>query len=150
MDVQNDTELADRLGRRRSRITIVIAIYFIAGQAVYLDHPAHDPMRLVDHVRISAWLVCAVVLMVQLATNGSWFLSKSVRALMNDEVTRANRADAFMWGFWGAMLVSVALYAVSLFEPLTGRDTIRAILTIGLGTTLLRFGVLERRALKDG
>lgn len=150
MVAQNDTEVADRLGRRRSRFTIVIAIYFIAGQAVYLDNPAHDPLRLVDQIRISAWLAWAVVLMVLLATNGPWLRSKSLRALMNDEVTRSNRAEAFMWGFWGAMLVAVALYSVSLFEPLTGREAIRAVVTIGLGAALLRFGILERRALKDG
>ncbi|MEG3145655.1 hypothetical protein U1839_13415 [Sphingomonas sp. RT2P30] len=147
---QNDTEVADRLGRRRSRVTIALAIYFIAGQAVYLGQPAHDPLRLVDQVRISAWLVWAVVLMIQFATNGGLFLSKSVRALMNDEVTRANRADAFLWGFWGAMLVAVALYFASLFEPLAGREAIRTIVTIGLGVALLRFGILEWRALKDG
>jgi magnesium-transporting ATPase (P-type) len=150
MVVQNDTEIADRLGRRRSRITIVLAIYFIAGQAVYLSQPLHDPMRLVDQVKISAWLVWAVVLMVLLATNGAWFRSRSVRALMNDEVTRANRAVAFMWGFWGAMLAAVALYVVTMFEPLTGREAIHAILTFGVGAALLRFGILERRALKDG
>ena len=150
MVAQNDTEVADRLGRRRSRVTIVVAIYFIAGQAVYLGQPAHDPLRLVDEVRTSAWLVWAVVLMILLATNGPWIRSKSVRALMNDEVTRANRAEAFMWGFWGAMLVAVALYFTSLFEPLTGRESVRAIVTIGVGAALLRFGILERRALKDG
>lgn len=150
MVAQNDTEVADRLARKRSRFTIVIAIYFIAGQAVYLDQPAHDPLRLVDHIRISAWLAWAVVLMVLLATNGPWLRSKAVRALMNDEVTRANRAEAFKWGFWGAMLVSVALYFTSLFEPLSGREAIRAVVTIGLGAALLRFGILERRALKDG
>jgi magnesium-transporting ATPase (P-type) len=147
---ENDTEVADRLGRKRSRVTIAIAIYFIAGQAMYLGQPAHDPLRLVDQVRISAWLVWAVVLMVLLATNGPWIRSKSVRALMNDEVTRANRAEAFMWGFWGAMLVAAALYFTSLFEPLSGREAIRAVVTIGLGAALLRFGILERRALKDG
>jgi len=150
MVAQNDTEVADRLGRRRSRFTIVLAIYFIAGQAMYLDNPAHDPMRPVDYIRLGAWLVWAVVLLVLLATNGPWLRNKAVRALMNDEVTRANRAEAFMWGFWGAMVISVALYFTSLFEPLSGREAIRAVVTIGLGAALLRFGILERRALKDG
>ena len=76
MVAQNDTEIADRLGRRRSRVTIVVAIYFIAGQAVYLGQPAHDPLRLVDKVRISAWLVLAVVLMILLATNGPWIIAR--------------------------------------------------------------------------
>lgn len=151
MVAQNDTEVADRLGRKRSRFTIVIAIYFIAGQAMYLSQPAPDALlRPVDQIRIGAWLVWAVVLMVLLATNGPWLRNKALRALMNDEVTRANRAEAFMWGFWGAMLVSVALYFTTLFEPLSGREAIRAVVTVGLGAALLRFGILERRALRDG
>src|SRR6185312_1767007 len=85
MVAQNDTEVADQLGRRRSRFTIVLAIYFIAGQAMYLDNPAHDPMRPVDYIRLGAWLVWAVVLLVLLATNGPWQRNKAVRALLNDE-----------------------------------------------------------------
>lgn len=150
MAIRSDTETADRLGRRRARVTIVMAIYFIAGQALYLSNRPHDPMRLVDQVKLSAWLVWAVALMALLAAGGGWLRTRSVRALLNDEVAQANRATAFMWGFWAAMLIAITLYFTTLFAPLDAREAIHVILTAGVGTALLRFGMLERRALQDG
>jgi hypothetical protein len=72
------------------------------------------------------------------------------RALTNDESTRANRAEGFRVGFLATMIGAIALYVLSLFEPLGGREAIHVLTTIGIAAALIRFGLLERRALKDG
>ena len=145
----SDIELADRLSRRRSRMLPVLAIVFLAGQALYFSGP-DVPTRNVDQLRISAWLVWAVVLLVLLGTGGGLFRGKKVRALMEDESTAANRLRAYAVGFWSASGTAVGLYVVSMFERVSGREAIHIILTAAVAGALLMFGMLERRSLRDG
>ena len=106
-------------------------------------------MRPVDMVRNAGWLALAAVVLAGLVTGGFWFRPREVRSLMNDEVTRANRADALTGGFTVAMLAGILLYGADSFapNPIDLRDGIHLIVTAGLGTALLRFGMLERRAI---
>ena len=149
MTQRTDHEIADRLTRRRARIIPVFAVLFLSGQAVYFGRLA-DPLRTVDTVRISAWLAWAMALLLLLATGGGLFRGAAVRALLNDETTRDHRLRALAFGFWFAMAACVAMYVTSVFEPVTAREAIHLILTFGVGPALLRFGMLERRALKNG
>ena len=41
-------------------------------------------------------------------------------------------------------------YFLILFEPISGREALHALTTIGSAAGLLRFAYLERRALRDG
>ncbi|MBS0479366.1 MAG: hypothetical protein JSR79_08715 [Proteobacteria bacterium] len=146
-----DTETADRLVRRRSRVMPVMAMVFVAQQASYFSGTRMDDgSRLVNHVAISAWLAWSIVLLVLLSTGGGWFRNAHVRALTNDESTRANRAEAFWFGFLATMMGAIVLYFISLFEPVSGREAIHVLMTIGIATALLRFAMLEKRALSDG
>lgn len=146
-----DTDTADNLVRRRARIMPMMAAIFVGQQAIYFSGPRMDDgRRLVNYVAISGWLMMSTVLLVMLATGGSLFQSAAVRALTNDESTRANRADGFSLGFLATMLSAIVLYALSLFEPLSARETIHTLMTVGIAAALLRFGLLERRALKQG
>jgi hypothetical protein len=146
----SDIETADRLSRRRARILPALSIIFLTQQASYFVGRIEDGARSVDHVKIAAWLVLTIVMLLMLTTGGSWFKSRAVRALMDDEVTVANRTAGMRIGFLAAMLGAIALYFVTFFEPVTGREAIHMITTIGIGAALLRFGFLERRAHLDG
>lgn len=143
-----DAEEADRLSRRRARIMPVLGLFLIIQQATFFTSP-EDRMRTVDMVHAGAWVLLASVILGALMTGGYWLKPQAVRDLMEDDVTRANRAEALRLGFVVAMIVAIALYAVAAFvpEPLTPRETIHAIVTAGLFTALLRFAALERRAL---
>ncbi|MBA3675818.1 MAG: hypothetical protein H0W74_00220 [Sphingosinicella sp.] len=145
-----DIETADRLTRRRARMFPVLALMFIIQQASFFIGRIEEGARTVDHVKISAWLVLSIALLLALTTGGSWFKSAKVRELMNDEVTRANRTEAFRVGFLGTMTAAIGLYFVSMFEAVDGREAIHILMTIGIAAALLRFGFLERRALRDG
>lgn len=149
MHAATDQEIADRLTRRRARLIPMITVLFLAGQAGYFGESAAQ-LRTVDTVRISAWLVWAVALLVLLATGGGYFRSKAVRALLNDETTRDHRGRALGAGFWGAMLACIVMYFLSAYEPVTSREAIHLVLTVGIAFALIRFAQLERRALASG
>ncbi len=72
-----------------------------------------------------------------------------MRALLNDEGTEENRRRALVAGFWATMAGAAICYAITFYEPVQTREAIHVIITIGVGATLLRFGALERRALRE-
>jgi len=145
----SDIETADRLTRRRARMLPFLAIIFLSQQAVYFAD-RNPQVRTVDHVKVGAWLLLSVVLLLALATGGFWLKPKSVRALMDDEVTRANRAEAFRVGFLVTMVAGIGLYFIDQIEPMSGREAVHILVTIGIATALIVFGALEKRALRDG
>ena len=149
MNEHSISEQADRLSRRRARTLPFLGLIFLAQQASFLSMPEHSA-RPVDHVKIGAWLVLSIVLLAGLATGGAWLRPRAVRELINDESTRAHRQVGYVYGFWAAMGVSLGIYLVNMFEPVSGRDAVHIIVTAAVATALLNFGLLERRALRDG
>lgn len=149
MEQENATEVAERLTRRRARIMPAFGLFFIVWQANFLSAP-EAPARLVDHIKISAWFVWALVLLLLLVTGGGFFRGREVRALMNDELTRENRRTGYTYGFWAAVGSAIGLYAVALFEPVSGREAVHIVLTAAIATALMMFGALERRQLRNG
>ena len=145
-------QLAEEGSRRRTRILWAEFVLFVLWQGMFFAWGSSDrpPVRLVDQVRVSAWIVWAVVLLALMATGGGWLRSREVRALMNDEGALANRHEGQRWGFWGAMGACVALYAVHLFEPISAMDALHGALTAGIGFGLGRYAWLERRAERVG
>ena len=148
MTTPSDVEKADRISRRRARMFPVLGIYFIAGQAVFFRHV--DESTRVAQFKISAWLVWALVLLIAFAFAGGHFGGRAVRALVEDEVAIANRAKGYAAGFWAASAAAIALYVINMFEPVSGREAIHLILTALVGAAMIRFGALERRALREG
>jgi len=140
-------EQAERLSRKRARMWPILGIIFLTQQAIYFAQT--DTERAVDVVRISAWLLLSVVLLLALATGGGWIYSREVRERANDDVTRANRDQAFRIGFFASMIGCIALFFLSLFEPMSGREAVHIVLTIGIAAALLRMGFRERRAQRD-
>lgn len=146
-----ESELVERLARRRARMLPVLALAFVAQQAsFFVVSRFREPPRTVDYVQAGAWLFLGLVILAAVATGGFWFRSARVRALLDDENTRSNRLDAMRLGFVSAMLAAILLYAVALFEAMTAREVVHIIVTAGLAASLLRFGFLERRAMRDG
>jgi hypothetical protein len=145
-----DAEKAEKLSQRRTRMLPLLAILFLFQQFTFINGGAGSSDRPVDHVRIAAWLVLSVVILLALATGGGWIHSRAVRRLVNDEATRAHRDRSFRAGFLASMATCVAIYFVSFFEPMPGRDAIRWVMTVGIAVTLIWFAFLERRASRNG
>jgi hypothetical protein len=150
MDERSISERADLLSRRRARMLPALAIIYITQQASYLTIRSGPAYRAVDQVKISAWLVLSAVLLAAISTNGFWLQPREVRSMIDDEVTRANRRDAMCFGFVFGMLTCIAIYFITMFEPVNGRDAVHIVMSNGLGAALIRWGWLEYRAHRDG
>ena len=142
---QSDAEIADSLSRRRARTLPVLAVFFIIQQSAYWSNPPGE--RLVDHVRLGAWALMALVILFTVGTGGFWGRKAEVRAMVNDEQTRANRSAAMSAGFIASMLAAIALYVLQGSLQLTAGEAIHLIVSAGLITLLMRFAMLERRGL---
>ena len=150
MSERSITERADFLSRRRARMLPVLAVLYLMQQTTYFRSTANPHPRPVDHVWVSAWVVLSLVILAGLVIKGFWLQSREVRDLIDDESSRANRLEGLRIGFIFAVLTAIVLYFVDQFSPMTAREAIHVILSLGLGAALLRFGMLERRAHKDG
>jgi hypothetical protein len=146
MTATSDVEKAERLGRRRARMFFFQGLIFMIWQTTFYTSPAASPLRTVDAVKISAWLVWAVILLVLLATGGFPFRGRAMRALLDDELTKRNRTRAYVLGFWMAMFAALAVYVIGMFEIVTGREAVHIILSIAIGSAIFSFGVNERRS----
>lgn len=144
----NEAAKAEHLSERRARVLPVLACLLIAQQASYFSAGWGD--RAVDHVRIAAWLVLSIVILLMLITGGGWIYPRRVRALANDEATRAHRDRAFRAGFVASMVACIAIYFLTFFEQVGARTAVHVVMTAGLAVTLMWFAVLERRAHASG
>ena len=146
MPNMSDVDEADRVSRQQARMLPFLVVIFLSQQASYFMDPVGDGGRTVDHVKVGAWLILSLGLLIALSRHGFWLERRRVRALLDDEVTRANRAAAAQLGFFATMLTAIAMYFAVEFEPMSARDAIHLLVTIGIAAALLRFGYLERRA----
>ncbi len=140
-------EIAERAQRRRNRILWIPILFFIWQGAFFSGYATpHTPLRTVELVSLGSHLFLGVVLLVLLATGGGWRYSKAVRAMLDDESTRAHRAQAYGWGFWALALCILALYVTSPFVHLELGEIAHILLSIAVAVPALRFVMLERRA----
>ncbi len=145
MNQRTIAERADHLSRRRARMLPMLAVLYLIQQTTYFRSTANPHPRDVDYVWIGAWVVLSLLILAGLATKGFWLQQREVRDLIDDESSRANRLEGLRLGFIIAVLTAIALYLVDEFSPMTAREAIHVILSLGLGAALLRFGMLERR-----
>lgn len=141
-------ERADELSRRRARMFPLLAIIFLTQQASFFSD--HHGARAVDHVKVGAWVVMSLALLVALMTGGGLLRGREMRELLNDESTQANRDRAIRDGFLAAILTAIVCYFINQFEPVRGDEVAHLVVTIGIAMALIRFGTLERRAHADG
>jgi protein-S-isoprenylcysteine O-methyltransferase Ste14 len=140
-----DVERADRIGRRRARLFAAQAVLFIGWQGLFFSGPAENPMRTVSAVKLSAWFVWVLALLLLLATGGGLLRHRKLRGLLNDELTRQNRTAAYVTGFWVAVAACVGLYLIEMFEPVSGREAVHIVLSAAIAAGLLTFSMRERR-----
>lgn len=144
------SQRADFLSRRRARFLPALAVIYFTQQVSFFSALSNGPHRDVDRFKIGAWIVLSIVLLMALVTKGFWLQPREVRDLIDDEGTRANRLEAMRIGFLFACLAAFAAYFLAEFEPLTVGEASHLVLSFGLGAALIRFGMLERRAHRDG
>jgi hypothetical protein len=117
MATENDVLEAERIARFRAWIFLVEAILFVGMQILFFDSSADERARLLNNSRIGAWIFWVLLLLMMLAVRGGWRSKAAVRELLNDELTRMNRARAYAIGFWAAMASAIGLAIVARGGP---------------------------------
>jgi hypothetical protein len=64
---------------------------------------------------------------------------------MNDELTRANRAEAARWGLWTTVLTALVLLGTSYVWPMRAQDVLPIVLMLGAFVASIRFVRLETK-----
>lgn len=126
---EDSHELAARLSARTSRILLGSTAMFVVWQAAYFVvlTPSRADVRTVDAITRIAFIAWCGALLMLLATGGGAFRAREVRELLNDELARAQRAQAYQNAFWAMLLVSLAGYVaahVTVIGPLLLAHTI--------------------------
>jgi hypothetical protein len=129
------------VARRRRAVTAGAAVLLAVFATAMTITPA-DTLRNVDMVRIAGFVALALVLAVRSTTAFS-FVGRN--AVLDDELTRANRASAARVGFWVMLLAAIAVLGVSLFETVSPMQIISVLIGAGAVSAALRFVVLEGR-----
>ncbi len=143
------SEQAEQLSRRRARMLPFLAVLYLTQQASFFAATPADPESAFDYVEIGAWVALSLVLLAALTTTGFWWHRKEVRDMIDDEGTRAHRVSALGWGYVMAILSAVTLFLLSIFEPISAREAIHVIVSLGIGAAIIRFAMLEHRAYHD-
>jgi cation transport ATPase len=142
MQSKSPVELADQASRKRAIAVAIAAAVFLMIQFVTRPLPGSNP-------RLIMWAVNAAALLPLLFTGGGLIQKREIRALMNDDVSRANYKSAVGIGYWTAMIVAMGLYAFVGDSGVTAREAIYFIVTPSVGFALLAFSWLELRAHRD-
>ena len=135
----SDIDAAERKSRARAVCMALLAAVTTFTSTFGSDNPANDAATF----RGGSWLVTIVLAVLILATGGGLNLNARLRALMNDELSKANQRRALAFGFYAAMLVATALYVVSWSTPIEIRAGLRLVTGLGIAAALARYAMLE-------
>jgi hypothetical protein len=142
--MESNDEIAERLMKRRANALFALSLLFVVTQGSYIGSKSVP-----GTIHIAAWVVMAIVLLVFFATGGGWARSPAIRALMNDESTRAHRARATTVAFYNMIASGIVVYGLGMVKPVTGGEAAHLIITVGIASALMAFWGLERAALRS-
>jgi hypothetical protein len=149
LDSPSAIDVADRLSRRRALGVTLAAVAFLGVEIVVRPVFRTDGYAS-SGWRAYAWPFNAALLLCMLLPIGGLIWGRQVRALVNDEVSRANARTAAAAGFWTAMVIALGIYVAPGAAAFTAREAIFLIVTPTTGVALLLFAWLEARAHRDG
>jgi hypothetical protein len=144
---ENPHDVAARLAVRTDRILTGSGVMFVLWQIGYfvVFPPPPDPLRNVDIVRAVALVAWCAALLMLLATGGGAFRTREVREILDDELARAQRGQAYRNAFWAVMLVGLAGYVAAQFSAIDARFLSHAILSAGMLVAVVTRAWVNRR-----
>lgn len=126
---------AERLARRRSTAAIVMGTILIVTQSQRMDDGGAGPV---------SWGITGLVMALFLLWASGLFRDPRLRGMLNDEGSDVNRRRSLMIGFWNMLATAMVCYALSFLKDYGPRDAIQIIMTVGISSALISFGVSER------
>ena len=133
---------ADEISRNRAHMAPFIGLLVLFVPQVML---ANWNWEAVTWWQAAIWFVLVAFAAGTLFWGGMWF-PKDLRAIGEDEVTRANRSKAVTRGFLAALFVAMLVFVVSPFEPISAQEAAHLIVSVGLVCALLSFGIAETQS----
>ena len=140
-------QLASRIEQRTDRILITSGAMFLIWQMAYfvVFNPRSVPVRNVDIVASAGFIAWAGALLMLLAKGGGAFSSREVREILDDELARAQRGQAYRNAFWTVMLVALGGYVSAQFTDLPARTLAHLTLSAGVLVAVATLSYLRRR-----
>jgi hypothetical protein len=137
--VSNDIERAERASRGRAAIMALAAIVFMINAAIEFGHPAYS----LPGVRGAVWPLIVLAWLFIVARGGGFRMRRQLCELMNDELSRHNRARATAAGFYATNVAAVGVYYASWRVPMMPGDALQLVTGIGVSVALLYYAWLE-------
>lgn len=137
-------EKADRISRGRALVAPFLGLAVLTVQQWLFFGREWGQL---SPVQLGLWAAFAIAALLIAMTGGRWFIPRRVRRYVDDESSRQNRLNAIFGGFVAAMTTALVVFVVSPFEPLDAQRAAHLVISIGLGVTLVSFGIAESRLL---
>jgi hypothetical protein len=148
----------DEMQRGRSRqlwayplIILCLAPQVIMATQYVLDRGGPTPLGLPRGIAtVSYFLVIAICLLTAVIV--TWLMlmgagyPKTIRPVMDDELSRAHRAKAIASGFLASFVGGTAAFAAGLIEPRWAVLSLPFVTTGSLAVAAVHFALMERRA----
>ena len=125
---------AERLVRRRSVAAIVAGTLLIVTQGQRMDGGGAGPF---------GWAVTGVASALFLLWASGRFRGAALRGILNDESSDASRRRSLAIAFWNMLAAAAVCYALTFVKDYGPRDAIQIIMTTGMSSALIGFGISE-------
>jgi len=128
-------ERAERLAKLRAITAIVMGMVLMVTQTQRMDDSGSGPIP---------WIATGIILAVFMVWASGLFRNQALRGILNDESSDASRRRALTIGFWNMLVTAVVCYLLTYVKDYGPRDAIQLIMTVGISSALIGFGVSER------
>ena len=128
-------EQAERLSKHRAIAAIVMGVALGVTQTQRMDASGAGSVT---------WIVTGIVVAIFLVWASGIFRNAALRGILNDEGSDVNRRRSLMIGFWNMLATAVICYILTYVRNYGPRDAIQIIMTVGICSALISFGVAER------
>ncbi len=139
----------ERASLARRVVLMVMASAFLVWQVPHMDMferlagDSHGVARSLSTFGFLVWIAALVALLYSgrlLARR----LSSEARAALEDELVAWNRGRAFTIGYAVALIAAAVMFAISLYQPVSGADAAHVVLVAAVVAPMYAFAVLER------
>lgn len=128
-------ERAERLSKRRALAAIIMGTALAATQTQRMDASGAGPIT---------WIVTGLIVAIFLIWASGIFRNTALRGILNDEGSDVSRRRSLMIGFWNMLATAVVCYVLTYVKDYGPRDAIQIIMSVGICSALISFGVAER------
>lgn len=148
----------DEIQRGRARqlwayllLMVCFAPQILIGTHYALDRGGPTPLGLPRGIATNSYfLVIAISLLASVVTTWMMLMGlgypKTIRPVMDDELSRAHRTEAIVSGFLASLIGGTATFAAGLIEPRWAVMGLPFVITGSLAVAAAHFVLLERRA----